>query len=85
MCSESKSKKEKKREGVFLWRDYSTLAKCGFPNSRQDWTEDNRLPSHPSSVGLQENCLLLPQKRGNSQSIQEVAVPFLSSDSEPST
>lgn len=61
------------------------LAKFGFPNSRQGWTEDNRLPSHPSSVVLQENRLLLPQKRGNSQSIQEVAVPFISSDSEPST
>lgn len=84
MLREQSKKRKEKGRGLPL-KGYATLAKCGFPNSRQDWTEDNRLPSHPSSAGLQENCLLLPRKRGNSQSIQEVAVPFISSDSEPPT
>ena len=59
------SKWKKKKEKGSLWRDYAPLAKFGFLNCRQDWTEHKwkQVAYRHSSTLLTENSLLLPQKR----------------------
>lgn len=79
MCRESKWKRKAKGRGLPL----KGLVQFGFLNSRQDWTEhkwEQVAHSHSSPVALRKPSIIATIRGGNSQSIQEVVVPFLSSD-----